>query len=1786
VADDAGKGHTGTLSNASWSASGKFNGALAFNGSTTSLVNEPDASSLHLTAGMTLEAWVDPSSLNSPDQGWDAVIAKEHRNSANDISYALYAANGTGTGPAVHILVGGRDYGAQGSSVLPLNTWTFLAGTYDGHTLKMYVNGNLVGSVSVSGNIFSTTDPLRLGGDWSGEMFTGLVDNVRIYNKALTQTQIQQDMNSPVIGSTTTGPPVASAGPRLTTNEGSAVTFAGWVTGGASPLTYSWNFGDGHTTTGSLTPSHTYTSDGTYTATLTVTDGQGRSSQSSTTVTVNNVAPAVNAGGPYSGTPGTALAFSGTATVPDAKDSLTYSWNFGDNTTATGRQVSHTYANAGTYTVTLTATDQEGASTSVTTTATVTSTGQEVFPNNLNVPPLPAPAGNVVNVSTVSQLQAAVANLQSGQTIMIAAGTYNLTGTLYVPQGISNVAIRGATGNANDVVIQGDAVIDASPPYSGSAIWGPGSGISGTIPFGIWVGNVQGVTIADMTLRNYVDDAIILNAGAQSPLIHNVVMTDVGEQFIKSNPDGSGGGVNNGIVEYCTMQYTTAAPNNYTNGIDLHTTQNWIIRNNVFRNIFTTNPATTLGPGALAGPAILVWNGSSNCTTVDNTFINCQREIAYGLSDPSSITNDNTGGLIANNFIYRSGSQHGDVAIGVWNSPSTEVAYNTVILNGDYVNAIEYRFATSTGVKILYNLTDAAITQRDGASGTVTGNLTSGVQPSWFANEGIGDLHLTAAATGAIGHGAFLPEVPTDYDGQARPSSGPTDIGADEFGTSAAPTVVSRTPANGATGISQTTSVTVTFSEAVDPTTVNGTTIQLLDPSNNLVAATINYYASTDTATLTPSSSLAMSTTYTVVVDGGSSGPAVKDLAGNPLAANDIWSFTTDAPAAPPVASAGNNIVTSEGTPVTFAGSATGGQPALSYSWNFGDNTIASGTLTPTHTYANSGTYTATLTVTDSLNRTSTSSLVVTVNDAGPTSSAGGSYAGTPGTAIAFSGSATDPSPLDTAAGFTWLWNFGDNSTSTLQNPTHTYAVAGTYTVTFTATSVRDGASRTATTSATITNAALAPQTIVTPYDKIPNFGFQPTIVSVSSGNWSNPATWSLGRLPTTGDIVDIMPGDTVTYDINSNAALNTLAIQAGASLKFRTDINTQVVVGNFEVLPGGSMEIGTQANPVAANVQANIVIANQAINTTLDPEQFGTGLIVLGKMTSYGAAKTPFVTLIQEAHAGDTVLHLASPISGWQAGDGLCLPDTRQLDDSTRGSSYQPQWEELTIQSVSADGLTVTLTAPLRYDHLGARDANGILDYLPQVLNRDRNVMIGSQDEGNDPGQTRGYALFTGRADVNINYTGFCELGRTTATNEDDTTFDSNGNVTHIGTNEGDRTPMTAHNLIGPTTAQADGYQFTFVGNVVDDNGSRAESNQTHLWGIVLNNSHYGLIQNNVVYNVAGAGIGTENGNETGNVFDHNFVLRVTGSGGRTAQWLRGDGYWFHNPDNVITNNFASDINGGAWDNYAYGFDVDVTYVGTQTVPVSQGADPAVNGRSVNENALPLRQFSNNQVYGATLDGMAYWWLGTNWETPLASAGTIQSLVVWHQTFHGVFGYESNNLTIDGFVGRGDIAETTNAYNYSDGLYFGDYMTRGAIVENADIQNEATGINVPESMGHNLSGSTFTLENSYLDNVTDVNIGGINSSNGGAGLAPRTTIIQNVQFAHPAGVNPSWLFDISMDDSMNSDPGFYNRTVADLVYVYSYNGNPNDKFQVFYSDRSPANATTRARIGGRVLAL
>jgi hypothetical protein len=84
-------------------------------------------------------------------------------------------------------------------AALALNTWTHLALTYDGTTLCLYVNGVQVFSLARTGNLTASAHPLEIGGDSIlGQYFQGAIDEVRIYNQALSLSEIQADMVTPI----------------------------------------------------------------------------------------------------------------------------------------------------------------------------------------------------------------------------------------------------------------------------------------------------------------------------------------------------------------------------------------------------------------------------------------------------------------------------------------------------------------------------------------------------------------------------------------------------------------------------------------------------------------------------------------------------------------------------------------------------------------------------------------------------------------------------------------------------------------------------------------------------------------------------------------------------------------------------------------------------------------------------------------------------------------------------------------------------------------------------------------------------------------------------------------------------------------------------------------------------------------------------------------------------------------------------------------------------------------------------------------------------------------------------------------------------------------------------------------------------------------------------------------------------------------------------------------------------------------------------------------------------
>ncbi len=202
VGDASPEGNGGTVSGASWTAAGRYGSALSFDG-VNDWVTVADDASLDVSGAFTLEAWVRPAAGG----GIRTVVLKELP--PGDLAYALY---GSVFGPPHgEVFATGGFFIAAGTGPAPLNTWTHLAATLSGGSLRLYVNGNLVRTTAVSGTARVSDAPLRIGGNsiWNNEWFSGQIDEVRVYNRGLSAAEIQTDMNTAIAPDNT--PPSAPA---------------------------------------------------------------------------------------------------------------------------------------------------------------------------------------------------------------------------------------------------------------------------------------------------------------------------------------------------------------------------------------------------------------------------------------------------------------------------------------------------------------------------------------------------------------------------------------------------------------------------------------------------------------------------------------------------------------------------------------------------------------------------------------------------------------------------------------------------------------------------------------------------------------------------------------------------------------------------------------------------------------------------------------------------------------------------------------------------------------------------------------------------------------------------------------------------------------------------------------------------------------------------------------------------------------------------------------------------------------------------------------------------------------------------------------------------------------------------------------------------------------------------------------------------------------------------------------------------------------------------------------
>ncbi len=391
-------------------------------------------------------------------------------------------------------------------------------------------------------------------------------------------------------------------------------------------------------------------------------------------------------------------------------------------------------------------------------------------------PVLPAPdpdAFSIIHVDTAQALADACWNLVSNQAIVIAPGVYDLSAVNF-PNGvdgrltvgrfgappISNIQIRGATQDPADVVILGAGMLNP------------------VVPYGFQLFTASEVTIANLSVGEVYFHAVSIDGpqGAHSVRLYNIRAFNAGQQIIK----GSGAGADNVTIEYAEVFYTVGAivhpegsPANscYTNGIDVTGGDDWVIRDSLIERIRCQNDA-------MAGPAILIWQGASGTVVERNTILDSSRGISLGLVSAS----DHVGGIVRNNRIRWNPSASYEVDVPIYTtSPEVRILHNTVLTRGRYANAIEVRFAGATNVEVARNLTDAAILPRNGALPILADNETA-AQPGWFENEAQGELRLTDAAGAAIAQVLRRADAADDFDAQLRHAPPAlTALGAHEY---------------------------------------------------------------------------------------------------------------------------------------------------------------------------------------------------------------------------------------------------------------------------------------------------------------------------------------------------------------------------------------------------------------------------------------------------------------------------------------------------------------------------------------------------------------------------------------------------------------------------------------------------------------------------------------------------------------------------------------------------------------------------------------------------------------------------------------------------------------------------------------------------------------------------------------------------------------------------------------------------------------------------------------------
>lgn len=313
------------------------------------------------------------------------------------------------------------------------------------------------------------------------------------------------------------------------------------------------------------------------------------------------------------------------------------------------------------------------------------------------VPAHAAPELHIADVDALHEAMRRINQTRQPATLVLADGVYRLRDTLGVT--VPGVTLRSAGGDPRRVIIEGDRMAENADP--GTLLWVAASDFT-----------FSGITLRRAGLH------LVQVAGERDVdrvVFENCILRDAWQQLFKVSRDPSQPDVysDQGRIEGCEFGYSAGiAPQFYVGGIDAHGARNWLVRNNLFRDI--ASPSREI-----AQYAVHFWSDSADNVVEHNTIIDCDRGIGFGLRG-----RPHSGGIIRNNLILHTdnGDPFADVGIALIDAAGAVVRDNQIYFGHGYPWSIEYRFLGTRGAVIENNIANRPIQRPDGSNVRLAGN--------------------------------------------------------------------------------------------------------------------------------------------------------------------------------------------------------------------------------------------------------------------------------------------------------------------------------------------------------------------------------------------------------------------------------------------------------------------------------------------------------------------------------------------------------------------------------------------------------------------------------------------------------------------------------------------------------------------------------------------------------------------------------------------------------------------------------------------------------------------------------------------------------------------------------------------------------------------------------------------------------------------------------------------------------------------------------------------------------